>query len=632
MGMINEVEYNIEKWASENLGDDFSFRENQLEIIAKTIRNCINDDEERRQVQLIQAPTGTGKSIILIVSACVLAEYYNKTSYLLCSDLSLWKQYDDFIDAHQKLKYKIGRIKGAANYVCTRNNNDVTKADCKVARVSWKSLINPDKAKGIGYECARYCPYIKARKLAMQSSVTIMTYQLYFRAVAGNSTAQTNTNAWYKRDVLFCDECHNIPDLLQNAWCPSLKDTNIDKLVRIYDYALSQNNTLFADEWQNELTDMASDIGINHNQIKDNLTKLFDNIYDCENDRKLYENIKAYYIGISLFNGLTEKISKKISDALNNKCYISNTEYEIYEDCEWQAKHSVLISNYLDMVQSEDDKKYMVVTPSESIVEVFNTKNGKIVKKKVRIIALQYAKEDYLSDKYILDGPSNIVMTSATIGNIESFKQNLGIGESIDDNLPSLFDFTNSPIYVLSRWKMSRTFKDQSFPSVQKATYELCNRYSQKKGIIQTWTYDIAKRIYDEAPDNLKQRMLLYNDSKEKRNLIEYHKSTDMHTILIGPTLNEGIDLPGDDCRFILMLKVPYPFMGSKLVKKKADIYDGWYNNETLRTIIQSIGRGIRYNGDWCQTYILDGCFSSLYFNMKKSFPLEMQRRFKFYS
>lgn len=630
--MINEVEYNIEKWASENLGDDFSFRENQLEIIAKTIRNCINDDEERRQVQLIQAPTGTGKSIILIVSACVLAEYYNKTSYLLCSDLSLWKQYDDFIDAHQKLKYKIGRIKGAANYVCTRNNNDVTKADCKVARVSWKSLINPDKAKGIGYECARYCPYIKARKLAMQSSVTIMTYQLFFRAVAGNSTAHTNTNAWYKRDVLFCDECHNIPDLLQNAWCPSLKDTNIDKLVRIYDYALSQNNTLFADEWQNELTDMASDIGINHNQIKDNLTKLFDNIYDCENDRKLYENIKAYYIGISLFNGLTEKISKKISDALNNKCYISNTEYEIYEDCEWQAKHSVLISNYLDMVQSEDDKKYMVVTPSESIVEVFNTKNGKIVKKKVRIIALQYAKEDYLSDKYILDGPSNIVMTSATIGNIESFKQNLGISESVDDNLPSLFDFTNSPIYVLSRWKMSRTFKDQSFPSVQKATYELCNRYSQKKGIIQTWTYDIAKRIYDEAPDNLKQRMLLYNDSKEKRDLIEYHKSTDMHTILIGPTLNEGIDLPGDDCRFILMLKVPYPFMGSKLVKKKAEIYDGWYNNETLRTIIQSIGRGIRYNGDWCQTYILDGCFSSLYFNMKKSFPLEMQRRFKFYS
>ena len=33
--MINEVEYNIEKCARENLGDNFEFRENQLEIVAK---------------------------------------------------------------------------------------------------------------------------------------------------------------------------------------------------------------------------------------------------------------------------------------------------------------------------------------------------------------------------------------------------------------------------------------------------------------------------------------------------------------------------------------------------------------------------------------------------------------------
>lgn len=630
--MINEVEYNIEKWASENLGDDFKFRENQLEIIAKTIRNCI-DENEGKQVQLIQAPTGSGKSIILIVSACVLAEYYDKKSYLLCSDLSLWKQYDDFIDSHDKLKYKIGRIKGAANYICTRNNNDVNKGDCKVARVSWKTLCNANKAAQSGYECARYCPYIKARKLAMNAPVTIMTYQLFFRTTAGHPLdAVMETSCWKMRNVLFCDECHNIPNLLQNAWCPSIKDSNIDKLLRIYDYALSQNNSLFADEWQSELTDMATDIGITHTQVKDNLTKLFDNIYECIDDEKLYDYIKAYHSAISMFNGLVEKISKKISDALNDKCYISNTEYEIYEDCEWVAKHDSLVANYLDMVKSEEDKKYMVVTPNESIIEVFNSKKGKMIKKKVCTIDLQYAKEDYLSNRYILTGPNNVVMTSATIGDMNSFKENLGIVDSIEDNLPSLFDFTNSPIYVLSRWKMSRNFKDQSFPLVQKATYELCNRYCKKKGIIQTWTYDIAKRIYDEAPDELRQRMLLYNDSKEKRDLIEYHNSTDVPTILIGPTLNEGIDLPGDACRFILMLKVPYPFMGSKLVKKKAEIYDGWYNNETLRTIIQSIGRGIRYNGDWCQTYILDGCFASLYYSMKKSFPLEMQRRFKFYS
>ena len=223
-------------------------------------------------------------------------------------------------------------------------------------------------------------------------------------------------------------------------------------------------------------------------------------------------------------------------------------------------------------------------------------------------------------------------MTSATIGNMDSFSENLGIVDPLEDNLPSLFDFTNSPIYVLSRWKMSQKFKDESFPHVQAATYELCKRYKNKKGIIQTWTYDLAKKMYEEAPQDLKDRMLLYNDAKEKRDLIDYHKNTDSDTILVGPTLNEGIDLPGDECRFIIMIKMPYPYLGSRLVQRKKDLYDGWYQNETLRTIIQSIGRGVRYDGDWCQTYILDGSFSYFWFQTKSSFPLETQKRFKFYS
>lgn len=62
--MINEIEYNIENIAKEVLGDDFKFRENQLEIIAKIVHNCI-DEKSNHQTHLVQAPTGTGKSIIL---------------------------------------------------------------------------------------------------------------------------------------------------------------------------------------------------------------------------------------------------------------------------------------------------------------------------------------------------------------------------------------------------------------------------------------------------------------------------------------------------------------------------------------------------------------------------------------
>lgn len=627
--MINEVEYNIEKCARENLGDNFEFRENQLEIVAKIVRNCMSDNG--KQSHLVQAPTGSGKSIILILAALTLSEYYDKKSFLLCSDLSLWKQYDDFIDSHKELKYKIGRIKGSSNYVCQKNNKEVTKGECKVAKVSWKTLLNPTLAESVGYDCSRFCPYIKARRQALMSKVTIMTYQMYFRAVAGHF-ADGDSYGWSVRPVVFCDECHNIPDLLQGAYCPQVKDTNLSKLLHIYDYAMSLNNNMFADEWQEELSSLSTDVASTHSQLKDQLDRLFDGMYDCQDNAILMDKVKAYQNKISQFNGMVEKIMEKLSANIKGKGYVSSTEYEVYEECEWQQRHESMLNTYLSVIVGEDNKEYVVVTPNEHAIELFNPKTGKMTKKKERTIDLQCAKEDFIAKNFLLLGPEHVVMTSATIGNMKSFEENLGIDNAIEDNLPSLFDFTNSPIYVLSRWKMSQKFKEENFPKVQKATYELCNRYANKKGIIQTWTYDLAKRIYEEAPDELKDRMLLYNDAKEKRDLIEYHNKTDQSTILVGPTLNEGIDLPGDECRFIIMLKMPYPYLGSRLVKRKVDLYEGWYQNETLRTIIQSIGRGIRYDGDWCQTYIIDGSFGFFYYQMKNSFPLEMQKRFKFYS
>lgn len=630
--MNNEIEFKIDKWAKENLGDDFEFRENQLEVITKIVKNCL--DENGHQSHLVQAPTGSGKSIILIVSACVLAEEYDKESFLLCSDLSLWKQYDDFIDAHKTLKNKIGRIRGQQSYVCQENNKDISKAKCRLAKVSWATLFNSSKASDKGYECATYCPYVKARKQAMMSKVTIMTYQMYFRGVAGRFD-KASKYLWHVRDVVFCDECHNIPSLLQSAYCPQLKSTDIDKYLLMYRYGVSlSGENLFKDEWADEMTSLATDISPSSKELNTLLSDTFNSIYDYEGNEGtvVCDNLRKWNQLISKFDSLADKIQEKFSSVVNGRKYISPQEYEVYEATEWYKKNAMMIQTFLAVVVGEENVDYVVCTPSEHTIEKFSTKKGKMTKVHEKMIDLQCAKEDYIAKNFLLLGPEHVVMTSATIGDMDSFATNLGIDGYEHDNLSSLFNFSNSPIYVLTRWKMSQKFKDESFPYIQKATYKLCNRYSQKKGLIQTWTYDLAKKIYNEAPQALKDRMLLYNDAKEKRELIEYHKTTDIPTILVGPTLNEGIDLPGDECRFIIMIKMPFPYLGSKLVKRKADLYDGWYQNETLRTVIQSIGRGVRYDGDWCQTYILDGSFGFFYQQTKDGIPLETKRRIKFYS
>lgn len=623
------LDYRIKLLATEVFGCDFKFRENQLEVIIRIVENCTN--QEGRPAHLIQAPTGSGKSIILIMSALSLRNFYNINSYILCSDLSLWKQYEDFITHNQYLTTNIGMLKGTHCYTCEKNDKTVNQGVCKLASVAWKDLISQEQASNIGYSCAKSCKYISDKKKAMESDITIMTYQMYFKVVPNEKAL-----SWTPRKVVFCDECHNIPTLLQQNYCPKLKDTDIPNVLKIFDYALSYQDDLFGSEETDEIASLAKTTCFSHQWLETNLKNAFDDLFSVEiRGGSVVKAAVAYRDTLQSAKQISENLLKLISSKTKkgDTKRLSAVEYEVYECCCWLSSTLNMLSDYIEMYDSPQEEEYAVITTSEDTVDMFSTKTGKNVKKKVHIIDLQYAKEDKLNHKYLVteNGPEHVVMTSASIGDLDSFALNMGLFNPIKDDLPSTFDFKNSPVYVLSRWKMSQRYKDENFPKIQAATYELCSRYKNQKGIIQTWTYDIAKKIYDAAPDDLKQRMLLYNDSKEKSNLIEWHKFSPDPTILVGPTLNEGIDLPGDECRFILMLKMPYPYLGSNLVKKKADIYTGWYNNETLKTIIQSIGRGIRYNGDWCQTYILDGCFNAFYYTMKSKFPVEIQQRLKFF-
>ena len=228
------------------------------------------------------------------------------------------------------------------------------------------------------------------------------------------------------------------------------------------------------------------------------------------------------------------------------------------------------------------------------------------------------------------------VFVSATIGGKDAYDENMGFRFGVEDEndelsemhiIPSTFDFTQSPVHFLNRFKMSYHERNISFNHLKTIIYSICTtKFSDKKGMIQTGSYDFAKRLYDNAPVEVKSRMLLYNGSSEKNVMIQLHRAS-KNTILVGPTLNEGVDLPGDDCRFIIIMKVPYPSLANKLVKVKTKLFPLWYNSTTSNQIIQGIGRGVRYDGDWCVTYILDACFMSLYKSTIDQYPTELQQR-----
>lgn len=615
----------VKEWVNNKIGKDFTFRTYQFEAIVNIIDNILSHEHRN---YIVEAPTGSGKSLINIISAGVLAEYFDLTSYILVSDLFLWEQYEKFLKKNRSTN--IASIKGqTGNYICALNKEDMKNADCKMAGLSWAAMFNPATIEKYGYDCAYTCEYVKARKKAIKAKVCIMTYQL-FLFVMNNPAFNSDGHGpiFRPHDVLFCDECHNIPGIVQQQYAPTIKETDFDKLELLFNGFTVQND-LFDDH--NIETEAKKKL----NQFKSNydLRKELDSywaVWTNPESRKDedYEMMHKYEELLEAFSDTCTDIKGEISRKKNNHEYISKEDVKLFKTASWYENYMCHWHDFNDAIRN---------TGTEYLLKDINISN----EDHHVSVAFKCTKEDYLVFNYLLKNAPYKIFLSATVGGKDAYDENMGFRFDIDENktdelnkslmkvIPSTFDFTESPVWFLNKFKMSFKEKEMSFRHLKNVIYSICKtKFANQKGMIQTGSYAFTKQLYDEAPLDVKQRMLIYNGSREKNTVIQIHQlSTD--TILVGPTLNEGIDLPGDDCRFIIILKVPYPSLGDKLVKEKIKLFPLWYNSTTSNQIIQGIGRGVRYDGDWCVTYILDACFWNLYLSTKDQYPIELQNRIK---
>jgi len=85
----------------------------------------------------------------------------------------------------------------------------------------------------------------------------------------------------------------------------------------------------------------------------------------------------------------------------------------------------------------------------------------------------------------------------------------------------------------------------------------------------------------------------------------------------------EGVDLKDDLSRFQIMCKVPFPYLGDLVVKKRMEKNEKWYPYMTAKSIIQSLGRSIRNETDHAISYILDSDWDRFFSKNRNLFPNE---------
>ena len=65
-----------------------------------------------------------------------------------------------------------------------------------------------------------------------------MTYQLYHFMINVVSKWKMNdtTSVFKQRDIIFCDECHNIPSIVTKNFEPEIKKSDLNQLKILHSY------------------------------------------------------------------------------------------------------------------------------------------------------------------------------------------------------------------------------------------------------------------------------------------------------------------------------------------------------------------------------------------------------------
>jgi len=221
--------------------------------------------------------------------------------------------------------------------------------------------------------------------------------------------------------------------------------------------------------------------------------------------------------------------------------------------------------------------------------------------------------------EHLYDFGEFVVLMSATILDKSAFLESVGIPEdqAAFISLASPFPVENRPIMYSGIGKMSSKAIDETLPKMVQAVKAILDQHKKEKGIIHCHSYKVANYI----KRNIRSTRLLIHNSENREAVLEKHKKAKKPTVLISPSMTEGVDLKEDLSRFQIICKVPYPYLGDKLVRKKMNKWKWWYPLQTAKTIVQAAGRSVRSKDDTAVTYILDSDFDIFYNRNRRMFP-----------
>ena len=123
--------------------------------------------------------------------------------------------------------------------------------------------------------------------------------------------------------------------------------------------------------------------------------------------------------------------------------------------------------------------------------------------------------------------------------------------------------------------------------------------------------------VYEELPESWRERILLQGDSSKQEMLVQHRKRIDAGegSVLFGlASFAEGVDLPGDYCRHVVIAKLPFAVPDDPIEASLSEWVEARGGNPFMEItvpdaslkLVQACGRLLRTETDTGKITLLD--------------------------
>ncbi len=577
--------------------DHYTVRDSQLEMAC-----AIESSIANKQTLLAESGTGTGKTFAYLVPALLSGKKTLVSTGTKHLQEQLFHRDIPMVLETLGLNFKVSLLKGRSNYLCLHRMQQARSSSRRMDKKQLSQLEEvsswlPKSKSGdigslstvpedsriwpsvtstvdncIGQNCSYFedCFVNKARKAALVSEVVVVNHHLFFadKALKNDGFGALLPDV----DTVIFDEAHQIPDIASNFLGVSFSSWQVMELANdtrtaeLREKSLIPKLIITADELDKITADYRLSLGLSERRVS-----WFDLLDETPNLPKKMQKLADK---LTEFAELLEKAS--VAGEGLTRCY--ERALELSQDCRKMSDDS----------QDSDQVRWV-----------------EVARRTFRIHETPLDIGNELSN-YFGNKDQARIFTSATLsidGDFSHYQQLTGLDSStLVETWDSPFDYFNQAVLYVPEGLPEP--KDEAFAKALFEEVLPVLEASQGGAFVLFTSFRVLQQFEEKLVDY--DFTVLTQGETSKRELLHSFVESDKPVLLGTMSFWEGVDVPGEALRCVIIDKLPFespfePVLKARLNAMQEAGDNPFMNYQVPRAVItlrQGAGRLIRSSDD----------------------------------